>query len=108
MVWANPSLMIVFKNYALEGSNLSNVHVLISIQGNSLSFEVKSSQSASGGEKTNPQEDLYMWTSQFSKEKIIGTPNAAYSHGKGWRMALIFNGTIISVLNSILHLEITR
>lgn len=96
-------LMIVFKNYALEGSNLKNVHASYDpSHGNYLSFEVKSSQTASGGQKTNPQEDLYMWTSQFSKEKIVGTPNAAYSQGKGWRMAVILNGTIISApeLNS--------
>lgn len=96
-------LMIVFKNYALEGSNLKNVHAAYDpSHGNFLSFEVKSSQVTSGGQKTNPQDDLYMWTSQFSKEKIVGTPNAGYSNGKGWKMAVILNGTIISApeLNS--------
>lgn len=95
----NP-LMIVFKNYALEGSNLKNVHASYDpSKGNFLGFEIKSTQSLSSGQKFNPRDDLYAWTSQFSKEKISGTLNAAFSRGNGWRMAVVLNGTVISAPN---------
>ncbi|MCI0382750.1 MAG: protein translocase subunit SecD [Chlamydiae bacterium] len=90
-------LMIVFRNYALEGSNLKNVQASYDpSKGNFLGFEIKSSYTSSSGQKYYPRDDLYAWTSQFSKEKIIGTQNANYSKGSGWRMAVILNGTIIS------------
>jgi SecD/SecF fusion protein len=91
-------LLIIFRNYALEGANLEDVHASYDpSKGNYLAFRVKSSsQAAKGGQKFKPQDDLLSWTSQFAKEKILGTPNEAYSHGKGWRMAVILNGTIIS------------
>lgn len=90
-------LMIVFNNYALEGSNLESIHSSYDPnRGNSLGFSIKGSYSNKGGQKINPQEDLYAWTSQFSKEKIVGTPLETLSGGKGWRMAVILNGQIIS------------
>jgi len=90
-------LLIVFNNYALEGSNLTNVHSSYDpTKGNFLSFEVKNSQIVKEGYKANPRADLYTWTSTYSKEKILGTPAEKFSKGRGWRMAVILNGTIIS------------
>lgn len=90
-------LLIVFKNFALEGSDLSDVHASFDpSKGNFLSFKVKSSYTNSAGQKSNPRADLFAWTSPFSKEKVLGTQNEAYSRGKGWRMAVILNGSVIS------------
>ncbi len=90
-------LLIVFRNYSLEGSNLENVQASYDpTKGNFLAFNVKGSQIAKDSQKHNPRDNLYAWTSQFSKEKITGTPNEAYSRGNGWRMAVILNGSIIS------------
>lgn len=90
-------LIIVFKNYALEGANLTNVHAAYDpSRGNFLSFDVKSSQTHSEGGKNNPRTDLHTWTSAFSQEKIAGTPLANQIQGSKWRMAVILNGSIIS------------
>lgn len=98
----NP-LMVVFHNYALEGSNLASVQAGYDPErGNILSFSVSSSYSkedTNGG--TSPQNDFYTWTSQFAQENIAGTskekvaPGAA-SQKSGWRMAVILNGQVIS------------
>lgn len=90
-------LIIVFRNYALEGGDLENVHASYDPnKGNYLSFGVQSSRTNADGEKIRPRDDLYAWTSQFSKEKVAGTQNEIYSRGHGWRMAVILNGSIIS------------
>ncbi len=93
----NP-LMIVFANYALEGSSLENVQTNFDpSKGNVLLFSVKGSYSA--GRKAvsdSPRDDFYNWTSQFSEEAIVGTPKEAYAPGNGWRMAVILNGQVIS------------
>lgn len=90
-------LVVVFNNYALEGSSLENVHANYDpTKGNFLSFDVKSSQSLSSGEKINPRNELHTWTSLFSKENIVGTPYESYTKGRGWRMAVILNGKIVS------------
>lgn len=92
----NP-LLIVFNNYALEGANLDNIHASYDpTKGNFLGFEVKSSQVSRDKQKINPRADLYAWTSAFSKEKITGTPAEQFSRGRGWRMAVILNGSVIS------------
>ncbi len=81
-------LLVVFRNYALEGSNLENVRASYDpSQGNYLSFGISGSRA---------KDALFAWSSQFSKDKVMGTPNEAYSHGSGWRMAVILNGSIIS------------
>lgn len=91
-------LVIVFNNYALEGSSLKNVQPGYDPnQGNLLTFEVKSSYDNNRG--SNPQDDLYAWTSMFSEESIQGTPLEAYSRGHGWRMAVVYNNEIISAPN---------
>jgi len=88
-------LLIVFYNYALEGSSLTNIQVGYDpSQGNLLTFSVKSSYE--GGQGGNPRDDFYAWTSQFAEDKIAGTPKEAYSRGHGWRMAVILNDRVIS------------
>lgn len=90
-------LLLVFRNYALEGANLEQIHASYDpSKGNYLAFGIIGSQTSKEGVKFNARDDLYAWTSQFSKEKILGTPLEAFSKGKGWRMAVILNGTIIS------------
>jgi len=90
-------LVIVFKNIALEGSNLENVRAGYDpSKGNYLSFEVLSSQTTPEGVKLAPRATLYNWTSIFAKSKIAGTPLATPTSGEGWRMAVILNGQIIS------------
>jgi SecD/SecF fusion protein len=99
-------LLIVFRNYALEGANLTDVQTGYDpSEGNILHFSVKSSSISRAGEKSSPRDDFYAWTSQFSEEKIVHTPLEAYSQGRGWRMAVILNGTVISspTLNSPLR-----
>ena len=81
-------LLVIFRNYALEGSRLENIHSNYDPQkGNYLSFEVQK------GEARN---HLQAWTSRYSKEKILGTPLEDFSKGHGWRMAVILNDTVIS------------
>ncbi|MDJ0651394.1 MAG: protein translocase subunit SecD [Simkaniaceae bacterium] len=90
-------LLVVMKNYALEGANLTDVHASYdSTKGNFLAFNVKGSQTLSDGQKINPRNDLYNWTAPFSKEKIQGTPLEKFSRGEGWRMAVILNGSIVN------------
>lgn len=86
-------LLFVFHNYALEGSALKDIQVGYDpSKGNILSFGVKSS--FEGARSGNPRDDLYAWTSQFAEDKISGTPKDF--NGKGWRMAVILNGAVIS------------
>ena len=89
-------LIIVFNNYALEGSNLENVSAgYDSTQGNILTFGVKKSfEDASNS--GSPREIFYRWTSQFSEEKVAGTVKEQYSRGRGWRMAVVLNGSIVT------------
>ncbi len=92
----NP-LVIIFRNYALEGSNLSDVQTGYDpSEGNILLFGVKGSAVTRDGRRLNPREDFYNWTSAFSEEKIAGTPKEAFTGGRGWRMAVILNGSVIS------------
>jgi len=74
----NIPLMIVFADAALEGTALTNIQSNYeATKGNSLSFEVKSGF----------QDRLFAWTSRFSKQQL---------GGKGWRMAILLNGNVIS------------
>ncbi|MDX8431057.1 MAG: protein translocase subunit SecD [Candidatus Algichlamydia australiensis] len=87
--WHNQThpLLIVFKNYALEGANLENIRGSYDpMKGNFLSFEV-----ASGA-----RNDFYDWTATFSKDRVASSALSNYSGGRGWRMAVILNGSIIS------------
>ena len=90
-------LLVVFNNYSLEGSSLEGIHSEYNpSRGNVLVFRVKSSYGSKSKNTGNPQEDLYVWTSQFSENKIIGTPKEESSKGHGWRMAIILNDLVIS------------
>ncbi len=97
--WAgspNP-LMIVFANYALEGSNLENVHGEYDpSKGNAIVFGITGSAVTADNFTINPRTELYNWTSQFAQTEIAGTPRDTYSRGNGWRMAAILNGQVIS------------
>jgi len=99
-------LMIVFRNYVLEGSNLENVRAAYDpSKGNFLTFGVKGSQMTKDGARISPRDDLEGWTSQFAKEKIAGTTLEGYSKGRGWRMAVVLNGTIITAPTLESHLR---
>lgn len=90
-------LFIVFKNYALEGSSLQNVRTHYDpSKGNFLSFDVKGSYTDKEGHAISPRDSLYSWTSLYAKDKISGTTNSNFSRGKGWRMAVVLNDTVIS------------
>lgn len=91
-------LMIVFANYALDGSSLENVQTSYDpSKGNVLLFGVKGSYPLGRiHTSASPRDDFYNWTSQFSEEKIVGTTKEEYSKGRGWRMAVILNGAVIS------------
>ncbi len=81
-------LLIVFSHYTLEGSRLENIHASYDPQkGNYLSFEVQ---------KGAPRAALEAWTSRYSKERVLGTALEDYAKGRGWRMAVILNDTVIS------------
>jgi SecD/SecF fusion protein len=88
-------LMIVFNNYALEGSSLQNIYSSYEpSKGNFLSFEVKSQTKTKKGQQFSPRDLFHQWTSLYCKENVVSTPNDY--HGSGWRMAVILNGTVIS------------
>lgn len=97
--WSGQShpLMIVFRNFALEGSNLEGVRAGYDpSQGNLLSFNVKSSyEKVKDAGLGSPQQNFYAWTSQFSEERIAGTPKEIFAP-RGWRMAILLNGEVIS------------
>lgn len=94
----NP-LLIVFNNYALDGSSLANIRSSYDpSKGNFLSFEIKGSQTING-KKVNSRDALHNWTSKYSKEKIAGTFLGEITKGRGWRMAVILNDSVISSPN---------
>lgn len=100
MEWEGQSnpLIFIFHNYALEGANLTNIQANYDAsEGNVLSFGVKRSYEGSqAGDSGSPRDDFYTWTSQFAEDKITGTPKDAFAQGRGWRMAVILNGSVIS------------
>lgn len=90
-------LMITFNNYALTGSDLTDIHPSYDpSKGNFLSFAVLSSVQNKEGVRINPQNTIHAWTSRYSKENVVGSPNESYSHGRGWRMAVVLNDTVIN------------
>lgn len=91
-------LLFLFKNYALEGSNLTNIQAGYDpSKGNLLTFNVKRAYEGKNAPSGSPRDDFYTWTSQFSEEKIAGTPKETYTRGRGWRMAVVLNGHIITM-----------
>ncbi len=107
--WDNQThpLLIVFHNYALEGSNLENIHAgYDASQGNILTFGVKKSYEGNQPKGSgSPRDDFYAWTLQFAEDRIAGTPKEVYSQGKGWRMTVILNESVITspTLNAALR-----
>lgn len=96
--WHNQThpLLIVFRNWAIEGAHLENIHAGYDpAKGNFLSFDVASSFEA-GGKRIQPRNDLFAWTSRYSKEKVLGSLLENFSHGRGWRMAVLLNDSVIS------------
>lgn len=90
-------LLVIFHNYALEGSSLTGIQPGYDpSQGNILTFSIKRSYEGQDKGGGNPRDDFYAWTSEFAEDRIIGTIKESYSHGHGWRMAVILNGQIIS------------
>ncbi len=90
-------LLIVFNNYALEGSSLDNIRASYDpSKGNFLSFDVLKSVMGREGQIKHPCKELQAWTSLFSKPKVAGTPLESYSRGHGWRMAVLLNDSVIS------------
>ncbi|HLB53195.1 MAG TPA: protein translocase subunit SecD [Chlamydiales bacterium] len=85
----NHPLIILFKDPALEGTSLTNIHAGYDpSKGNFLSFEVKEKEA---------KDRLYSWASTYCKENlIIGTELFNLTKGRGWRMAALLNDTIIS------------
>lgn len=93
--WQGHPLMIIFKNYALEGGNLAQVQPSYDpMKGNVLHFSVRSTDSK--GREFSPQDAFSTWTAQFCQENIQGTVREQWSRGQGWRMAVILNGTVVS------------
>lgn len=94
---ATHPLLIAFYSHALEGAQLENIHSAYDpSRGNYLSFSIASSHQTRDGILTNPQQILYNWTSQYAKESIAGTANETHSRGRGWRMAVVLNDTVIN------------
>lgn len=92
-------LLIIFHNYALEGSSLTNIQTGYDpSEGNILSFSIKRGYDtgAHRSGNSNPRDDFYAWTSQFSEDKIGGTLKETYSQGRGWRMAVILNDIVVT------------
>ncbi len=90
-------LLITFRNVALEGSNLENVHASYDpTRGNFIVFEIKGSQTMPSGVRIHPRTVLYSWTSVFAKDRIAKTPYEMFSNGAGWRMAVVLNGYVVS------------
>lgn len=81
-------LLIVFSHFTLEGSQLENIRSNYDPQkGNYLTFDVQK------GEARN---HIQAWTGKYSKERVTGTPLEDFTKGRGWRMAVILNETVIS------------
>ncbi len=90
-------LLIIFSHHALEGTNLTNISPSYDpTKGNFLRFDVKGSQTSKNKKNFDPRDGLYSWTSQYAQEKIIGSELDQYSHGSGWRMAIVLNDSVIS------------
>jgi SecD/SecF fusion protein len=89
-------LLIVMRNPVLEGANLENIFASYDpSRGNYLSFGIKGSY-ARDHQKITPREDVHAWTTQYCTEKVQGTSLGQFSNGKGWRMAVLLNGYVIS------------
>ncbi|WP_100934568.1 protein translocase subunit SecD [Candidatus Chlamydia corallus] len=99
---ANP-LVIVFRNYALEGASLKDIRPEFAAgEGYVLNFSVKDTGPKKIAQKLSPAESFHKWTSAYCQEGISGTANGQYSGNRGWRMAVVIDGYMISspILNA--------
>lgn len=95
-------LLIVFRNWALKGSDLSTIKSDYDPQhGHVLSFSVK--DFAKDGSK--PQEAFWNWTSRYCEENLAASSLQSFTGGRGWRMAVLLNEQVVSqaALNSALR-----
>jgi SecD/SecF fusion protein len=93
----NHPLLIVFKNYALEGSQLEQIQPGYDPQkGNYLSFGIQNSTTTPDGKKVSPRDILHSWSSRYSKESMTTSNLSEFTKGHGWRMAVVLNDTVIS------------
>lgn len=94
-------LLITFHNYALEGASLKNIRSNYDpSKGYLLNFEVESS--VKEGATLSPSQNFHNWTSAYSQETVGKSGRQDFSNGQGWRMAIVFNDSVISApcLNS--------
>ncbi|ANH78361.1 protein translocase subunit SecDF [Candidatus Chlamydia sanziniae] len=102
---ANP-LMIVFRNYALDGASLKNIRPEFAAgEGYILNFSVKETGSSKVVERSSSTDSFHAWTSAYCQDGVNGTINSQYSGNHGWRMAVIIDGYVVSspVLNAPLR-----
>lgn len=98
---SNP-LMLVFRNYALEGSALQNIHSEFTMsEGYILNFSVKDKLSLRDGSSISPSDHFHDWTSKYCQQGVSHSSESQYTSGRGWRMAVVLDGRVISdpVLN---------
>ncbi|VVT42504.1 hypothetical protein BOKEGFJH_00011 [Chlamydia avium] len=101
----NP-LMIVFRNHALDGASLKDIRPEFAIgEGYILNFSVKNNPITKQAKDVSPTDNFHAWTSAYCQEGIQGTEKSQFSSGRGWRMAVILDGYVISdpVLNASLR-----
>lgn len=90
----NHPLVVVFKNFALEGRNLEDVQVRAdSNGGHVLTFGIKKRLK---NDQTSPSNSFFDWTQQFAKDQILGTSRELDRNGRGWRMAVLLQSQIVS------------
>ena len=90
-----PAPLIVFANHALAGKDLASVKASYDPEhGNTLSFSV-SSEATTESQK-NPQDIFGDWTKSFSTGGIRKTAKESTTQGRGWRMAVVLNGEVVS------------
>ncbi|MEL7431715.1 MAG: protein translocase subunit SecD [Chlamydiota bacterium] len=90
-------LCLVFHEHALAGAHLTEIQGSYDpSQGNFLRFSVKSSYQNRDQSWVYPKDILFSWTSQFAREKVLGTPLEKYTGGRGYRMCVLLNDAIIS------------
>lgn len=85
-------LLIVFNNYALEGSALKDITTSYDpSKGNFLSFTIQKNVIDKQRE-FSPQQTLHAWTMQYTKNKM----QQSFKPLHNWRMAVILNGEVVS------------
>ncbi len=90
-------LMVLFANYALEGSDLEDAQASYHPErGHFLTFKVKSAYQSKGGKTLDPRGAFYTWTSQYAKAALKRASLSEASVRDGWHMAIVLNDEVIS------------